>query len=105
MGPLKGAKDLPSAAGGAAAAALFYSQSIELLLVMPSTLANVVHRPAVDELRQLSKLKGKRPLPLAPKVLMQICEEATQYCVQLHLQQISRTTEQYQSRADSTSSQ
>ena len=72
---------------------------------MPSALANVMHRPAVDELRQLSKLKGKRPLPLAPKVRMQICEEATQYCVQLHLQQISRTTEQYQSRADSTSSQ
>ena len=31
MVPLKGAKNLPSAAGGAAAAALFYSQSIELL--------------------------------------------------------------------------
>ena len=29
--PLKGAIHLPSAAGGAAAAALFYSQSIELL--------------------------------------------------------------------------
>ena len=79
--PLKGAKQLLSAAAAEASAAeaaaveaaaaeaaaaeavadLFYKQSIELLLVMSNALANVMHHPAGDELQQLCTLKCKRP--------------------------------------------